>query len=65
MPETVVRPVLHCVLVSLLNGIIYGYTTGVVGGLSRPAVNKFLDVFTVNSTAAAADGSSWACTPPT
>ncbi len=63
MPETVVRPVLHCVLVSLLNGIIYGYTTGVVGGLSRPAVNKFLDVFTVNSTAAAADGSSWACTP--
>jgi MFS family permease len=42
------RAVLHCVVTSLLTGLIYGYTTGIVGGLSTPCVNKFFGVYTAH-----------------
>ena len=57
MPGTISNAVLHCVVTSLLTGLIYGYTTAIVGGISTPCVNKFFDVY----KAVSHEGGYWHC----
>ena len=35
---TIARPILHCVMVSALHGLFYGFNTGVIGGIATPIV---------------------------
>ena len=55
------RPVLHCVLVSMLHGLFYGYNTGVIGGLSTAVVQQQFGGWQVVNGSETADG-AWNCT---
>ena len=59
MPDKIERPILHCVLVSLLCGMIYGYTTGIVAGIKEPAVNQ---LFNINNCSTNSGSNNWTCT---
>jgi sugar porter (SP) family MFS transporter len=59
-PAEIARPVLHCVLMSLLSGMVYGYTTGIVAGIHEPAVNHMFDIFSV--TPDMNNANNWTCT---
>jgi MFS family permease len=58
--EKIKRPVLHCVVMSLLSGMIYGYTTGIVAGIKEPAVNDMLNVYATSEVND--ENNNWNCT---
>ena len=59
MARALDRPVLHCVLVSALHGLMYGYNSGVIGGLQVPVVlQAFNGSFVVPGSEA---GGTWNC----
>ena len=35
--------IIHCVIVSIFSGFIYGYNTGIVAGISKPAIEGFFN----------------------
>lgn len=61
MSANIANPLTHCVLTSLLSGMIYGYTTGIIAGIKTPAVNHLLNIYSVTNFTSGDGSNNWTC----